>query len=136
VTRTTLVDLAPDREDGYDLGDLVIEHGDQAAAMLLDLARHDRSTQVLPLQPRLGDQSPFDKVCDALRERDCLRDGPVPASGKVSARCPNHDDRAPSLSVSEARDGKVLLHCFTGCPPDEVLAALGMQWTDAFPRAI
>ena len=40
------------------------------------------------------------------------------------ARCPAHDDRKPSLSVDEARDGKVLVCCHTGCEQDAVIFAL------------
>ena len=31
------------------------------------------------------------------------------------ARCPAHDDRNPSLSVSEGEGGRVLFNCFAGC---------------------
>jgi putative DNA primase/helicase len=27
------------------------------------------------------------------------------------ARCPAHEDRVPSLSISDAPDGKILVHC-------------------------
>ena len=40
------------------------------------------------------------------------------------ARCPAHDDRAPSLSISDARDGKVLVRCHAGCHQRDVIAAL------------
>lgn len=30
------------------------------------------------------------------------------------ALCPAHEDRQPSLSVTEAQDGMVLLKCFAG----------------------
>lgn len=48
-------------------------------------------------------------------------------SGKDSftALCVAHDDRKPSMSVTE-RDGKILVHCHSGCPQDAVLDALGM----------
>jgi 5S rRNA maturation endonuclease (ribonuclease M5) len=39
------------------------------------------------------------------------------------AQCPAHDDRSPSLSISEV-DGKVLLHCHAGCTQEAVIAAL------------
>ena len=40
------------------------------------------------------------------------------------ARCPAHDDHTPSLSVSEASDGKLLVHCHAGCDQETVWAAL------------
>jgi putative DNA primase/helicase len=45
------------------------------------------------------------------------------------ARCPAHEDRDPSLSIT-LRDGRVLIHCFAGCAPDEVLGAVGLTWKD------
>jgi putative DNA primase/helicase len=41
-------------------------------------------------------------------------------------RCPAHDDRTPSLSVSLGRRA-ILLHCFAGCSNGEVIAALGRR---------
>ena len=48
------------------------------------------------------------------------------------ARCPAHDDRNPSLSIAEGRDGRPLLFCFAGCQwPDirDALQAKGL-WPD------
>lgn len=42
------------------------------------------------------------------------------------ALCPAHDDHNPSLSISEDRDGRMLVHCFAGCKPDVVLRLLGL----------
>jgi putative DNA primase/helicase len=39
------------------------------------------------------------------------------------ARCP-HDDRAPSLSIRDANDDKVLARCHAGCDQERVIAAL------------
>ena len=39
------------------------------------------------------------------------------AGGGWMARCPAHDDRAPSLSIRDADDGKVLVHCHAGLRP-------------------
>ncbi len=30
-------------------------------------------------------------------------------------RCPVHDDKAPSLSITDGEDGDVIVHCFSGC---------------------
>ena len=50
-----------------------------------------------------------------------------------SSRCPVHDDSENSLSLSEAQDGRVLIHCFAGCPPADVVAAVGLSLRDLFP---
>ncbi|MFZ0995780.1 MAG: toprim domain-containing protein [Candidatus Dormiibacterota bacterium] len=47
------------------------------------------------------------------------------------ARCPAHQDRSPSLSITE-KDGRLLFHCHAGCSQQDVLAklrALG-AWPD------
>jgi hypothetical protein len=52
------------------------------------------------------------------------------------ARCPGHQDRTASLSLSE-RNGRVLVHCFAGCAQDEVIGALRLRglWPErAQPR--
>ena len=48
------------------------------------------------------------------------------------ACCPAHDDRDPSLSIKEAPDGKVLLHCWSGCTADEIVGAIGLELSDLF----
>ena len=56
-------------------------------------------------------------------------------SGKGwQARCPAHDDRRPSLSISEGADGRALVHCHAGCSKDAVLAALGLTGDDLRPE--
>ena len=45
------------------------------------------------------------------------------------ARCPAHDDRNPSLSIS-LKEGKILIYCFAGCAPEAVLGAVGLTWRD------
>jgi putative DNA primase/helicase len=49
------------------------------------------------------------------------------------ARCPAHHDREPSLSVKQGDDGRVLLHCFAGCPAEAVVEAMGLSLSDLFP---
>lgn len=41
--------------------------------------------------------------------------------------CPAHDDNGPSLTVSESRDGRILVKCHAGCPQSSVIAALESQ---------
>ena len=54
--------------------------------------------------------------------------------GQYSARCPAHDDKRASLSVSTAQDGKILLHCHAGCTVPEILDALGLKKADLFQQ--
>jgi DNA primase len=48
------------------------------------------------------------------------------------ARCPAHDDRAPSLAITDAKNGKVLVRCHAGCDQRDVIAALRARgaWKD------
>lgn len=55
-----------------------------------------------------------------------------------SARCPAHDDRHASLSVSD-RDGKLLVKCHANCSQEAVIAALterGLWGSQAAPLSI
>lgn len=52
------------------------------------------------------------------------------------ARCPAHQDKAPSLSVKQCDDGTILLHDFAGCSPSDVLAAVGLTLADLFPERL
>lgn len=45
------------------------------------------------------------------------------SGAKGMARCPAHDDRTPSLSVTLGQRA-ILFHCFAGCSQEQVLAAL------------
>jgi hypothetical protein len=48
------------------------------------------------------------------------------------ARCPAHQDRLPSLSIREGREGRTLLRCFAGCDTSAITLALGLKLTDLF----
>ncbi len=41
-----------------------------------------------------------------------------------TALCPSHDDRNPSLSITEGEDGRILFKCHAGCTQEQVLEAL------------
>ena len=46
------------------------------------------------------------------------------------ALCPAHNDRNPSLSVTEGKGGRVLLNCFAGCKVGAILKAMGLRMAD------
>lgn len=53
--------------------------------------------------------------------------------GRWIAKCPAHPDKRPSLSIKEAGDGRVLMHCFAGCDTRAVLEAIGLDYSALFP---
>lgn len=71
-----------------------------------------------------------------MRLEDILSrlEGVKGGNGQYSAKCPAHDDKKASLSVSTGQDGKILLHCHAGCTVPEILAALGLKESDLFPE--
>jgi len=44
-------------------------------------------------------------------------------NNRFVACCPAHNDRNPSLSVTD-KNGKILVRCFAGCTQEEVIGAL------------
>jgi hypothetical protein len=71
-----------------------------------------------------------DKLLDRL-------DG-VKRSGDLRwmAKCPAHLDKTPSLSIRAQDDGRVLIHCFAGCPSIDVLQAIGLDFGDLFDKPL
>lgn len=57
-------------------------------------------------------------------------------NGKYAARCPAHDDRSPSLAIKECGDGRLLIHCFAGCETEDVLASIGLTFSEIMPERI
>lgn len=53
--------------------------------------------------------------------------------GHWTACCPAHEDRSPSLAITETDDGRILLKCFGGCSVQAIVGAIGMDMTDLFP---
>lgn len=71
---------------------------------------------------------PIDLILDRL---DTAR----PYGEGYRAACPAHEGTSRStLSIKEADDGRVLLHCFAGCAALEVVHALGLELKDLFER--
>lgn len=52
---------------------------------------------------------------------------------KWKACCPAHDDKTPSLAISETSDGTVLLRCWVGCNAKDIVTAIGLELRDLFP---
>ena len=50
---------------------------------------------------------------------------------QYTALCPAHEDKTPSLAISE-KDGKILLHCYAGCSTENIVAAIGLEMRDLF----
>ena len=74
---------------------------------------------------------PTDRLLARLRAHNGRE--PARSGDGWTARCPAHDDDAPSLSVGEGRDGRALVKCHAGCEPAAVVAALGLSLPDLFP---
>jgi hypothetical protein len=51
---------------------------------------------------------------------------------KAMSFCPAHDDRTnPSLSL-KVENGKLLLHCFAGCRPEDIVSKVGLGMQELF----
>lgn len=49
------------------------------------------------------------------------------ADGGYTALCPAHNDTKPSLSIKQADNGRVLVHCFAGCAFKDILTAMDVD---------
>src|SRR5215217_4248212 len=68
----------------------------------------------------------IDKVLESLGDYSERGD-------EYRAKCPSHQGESDdSLAVREDDDGKVLLHCHTGCDFEEIVDALGLDMSDLF----
>jgi len=76
-------------------------------------------------------QSPTEKVLGALHALG--RKVKEKGARRWDCDCPACDDHGYHLGVEEApNDGRALLHCFHGCSPDAIVAALGLRLADLF----
>lgn len=89
------------------------------------------STKRCPEQPGRDNFTPIDAVLTRLNGVHQR------APGRWLARCPGplhrRGDRNRSLSIGETSDGTVLIRCFAGCEPTEILGAVGLELRDLFP---
>lgn len=53
---------------------------------------------------------------------------------QYTALCPAHDDRKPSLAITE-KSGKILVKCWSGCTTGDITSSLGLQLKDLFTES-
>src|SRR5262245_25127543 len=63
------------------------------------------------------------RIAEALAGRKVTARG-----GNYRVRCPAHNDNTPSLSLKDGPRG-LLVHCFAGCDPRDVLAAIRLKYS-------
>src|SRR5215467_12469481 len=63
---------------------------------------------------------------EVVQRFECARPS---RDGGFMARCPAHEDRNPSLSISRS-DDRALLFCHAGCSIDSIIAAVGLKFSD------
>lgn len=56
--------------------------------------------------------------------------------GRYKALCPVHDEKTPSLGITQKDDDRIIMHCF-GCGANgvEIIRSLGMELADLFPES-
>ncbi|HBN8651919.1 virulence-associated protein E [Pseudomonas aeruginosa] len=72
--------------------------------------------------------TPIDKVLTRLEKVK-----PDSKDHRWKACCPAHNDKSPSLRITETEDGTVLLKCWVGCSAAEIVGAIGLELRDLFP---
>jgi DNA primase len=58
-------------------------------------------------------------------------DRPQKSRNGFLCKCPAHEDRLPSLSITQI-DDRILMKCFAGCAIGDVLSAVGLSLADLF----
>ncbi|MHB9023969.1 MAG: phage/plasmid primase, P4 family [Armatimonadota bacterium] len=84
-------------------------------------------TEVLHNTSQGGREAPQGNV-DAILSH---LDGVKRTGAGWMARCPAHDDKNPSLSITETPD-RILLNCHAGCSSENVTRAMGLRMRDLF----
>ena len=75
--------------------------------------------------------SHFHRPIDVLLDR--LTHVKQTRPNRWQARCPAHDDRSPSLAITETSEGTILIKCWAGCGAGEIVGAVGLELRDLFP---
>ena len=75
-------------------------------------------------------------ILGRLERRGCMvKSSSSPSSWRSRCPVPTHNDRSLSLSISISEDDKVLLRCHAGCDWRQIIAALGIEPSNLWPRA-
>lgn len=128
-----IVDLEPMKDNGYDISDFCRDNPGAVASQLARLAvKRSGGGIVVNLDRAKATHSipPFDNLVEALERHDFRVQHRT--RGHATSQCPNHDDRNPSLSISEGDDGRVLMHCHAGCDPKDICDAIGVPMSELF----
>jgi len=59
-----------------------------------------------------------------------------PCKGGFVAHCPSHNDKTPSLSITEGQDGRILMKCFAGCTIEKICADMQIKVSDLFVKPL
>ena len=70
-------------------------------------------------------------IADILPKLEKVKAGK--AQGQWLACCPAHQDQDPSLAIKELQDGRVLLHCWSGCDTKDIVGAIGLDLRCLYP---
>lgn len=58
--------------------------------------------------------------------------GATPRNNTINVRCPCHNDKKASLSISQGRNNRIILKCHAGCHYKNILAEVGLTEADLF----
>jgi Protein of unknown function (DUF3987) len=82
-------------------------------------------------------ETPINRLIGRLQSHGC--NPRETGSGQWKSRCPAHKGRSSNLSIKQAEDGAVILHCHhvdaTGqtCSAEAIVRSLGLEMRDLFP---
>lgn len=58
--------------------------------------------------------------------------GATPRNNTINVRCPCHNDKKASLSISQGRNNRIILSCHAGCNYKNILSEVGLTEADLF----
>ncbi|EFU76995.1 phage/plasmid primase, P4 family [Lachnoanaerobaculum saburreum] len=58
--------------------------------------------------------------------------GATPRNNTINVRCPCHNDKKASLSISQGRNNRIILKCHAGCNYKNILSEVGLTEDDLF----